>query len=220
MADIFLSYANEDREAARALIALLEDAGWTVWSERVLRAGSGWDSAREEALRHARCMIVLWSAHSVKNPWVAEEAEAARRRRVSLIPVQLDRVELPIGLRAILAADLTDWDRSTATPKVEQLIADLESILARSGQIAEPAPSPSYPQQASESYGEPASAPKSSAPGGGGYTSVVRETAAPVAGAVSCTIDLLRPKMYRAEPESAGVRTARSTPAASAVPFC
>jgi hypothetical protein len=91
MADIFLSYANEDREAARALIALLEAAGWTVWTDRVLRAGSGWDSAREEALRDARCMIVLWSAHSVKSSWIVEEAEAARRR-VSLIPVQLDRV--------------------------------------------------------------------------------------------------------------------------------
>jgi len=90
MADIFLSYANEDREAARALIALLEDAGWTVWTDRVLRAGSGWDSAREEALRDARCMIVLWSAHSVKSSWIVEEAEAARRR-VKLIPVQLDR---------------------------------------------------------------------------------------------------------------------------------
>lgn len=36
MPDIFLSYANEDREAAQALINLLEAAGWTVWSDRMI----------------------------------------------------------------------------------------------------------------------------------------------------------------------------------------
>jgi TIR domain len=39
MADIFLSYANEDRESARAVAGLLESAGCTVWWDRRIPAG-------------------------------------------------------------------------------------------------------------------------------------------------------------------------------------
>jgi hypothetical protein len=209
MPDIFLSYANEDREAAQALINLLEAAGWTVWSDRMIAPGSDFHSARVRALSDARCMIVLWSAHSMQSPWVAEEAEEGRRRRVSILPVQLDRVELPMGLRTIQAADLTDWDRSTATPKVQRLIADLESILARPTQRV--APSPGYSPRAGESYHEPE--PVRPSASSGGVTSVVRGTAAVLTGAVKSAIDLLRPSRYRAKPSS---RSARAEPPGSA----
>ena len=197
MPDIFLSYANEDREAARVLIDLLEAAGWTVWSDRMISPGSDFRSARDEALSDARCVSVLWSAHSVKSPWIAEEAEAGRRRGVSLVPVQLDRVEPPLAFRLVQSADLTDWDRSTATPSVQQLIADLESILANPSPIAAPAPS------------------------GGGVASVVRETAVVVAGAVKSAIDLLRPSRYRAKrsAESTGGEPPGSAPVSEPVLF-
>ncbi len=193
MADIFLSYASVDREAAHALRELLEAAGCTVWPGRMLSPGEDWESAREEALRDARCILVLWSAHLVNSSWLVEEAAAARRRSVSVIPVQLDSVKLPIGLRTSEAADLTDWDRSTPTASVQRLIANLQSLLARSGQTAVAAPSPSYSQQSSESYGEPA-APRPSAPRG-----VVTGVAEAVAGAFKSAMDLLRPSKYRAK---------------------
>ena len=131
MADIFLSYANEDREAAARLAELLESVGWSVWWDRRIPAGRTWRSVLEDALKDMRCMIALWSRHSVESPWVAEEAEEARRLGKTLVPILIQRVEPPIGFRAIQAADLIAWNGSIDDPAAKMLIADLTSLARR-----------------------------------------------------------------------------------------
>ncbi|HEY6367396.1 MAG TPA: TIR domain-containing protein [Candidatus Binatia bacterium] len=130
MADIFLSYANEDRETARAVAGLLESAGCTVWWDRRIPAGRTWRSMIEEALRDMRCMVVLWSTHSVDSDWVREEAEEARALG-KLIPVLIEPVKPPVGFRSIQAADLTDWNGSRDALGARQLIADLQSLMGK-----------------------------------------------------------------------------------------
>ncbi len=129
MTDIFLSYANEDRDDAARLAAHLESVGWRVWWDRRIPAGRTWRAVLETALAEMRCMIVLWSKHSVESPWVAEEAEEARRLGKTLVPVLIERVEPPIGFRAIQAADLSHWGGSADDPTVQMLITDLKSLL-------------------------------------------------------------------------------------------
>jgi TIR domain/Bacterial Ig-like domain (group 2) len=130
MADIFLSYANEDRETARAVAGLLESAGWTVWWDRRIPAGRTWRSVIEEALREMRCMVVLWSANSVESDWVKEEAEEGRGMG-KLIPVMIESVKPPVGFRSIQAADLTDWNGSSDSLGARQLLADLEAVMGK-----------------------------------------------------------------------------------------
>src|SRR5574339_574712 len=101
MADIFISYANEDRDRAAQLAALLEREGWSVWWDRRIPAGRTWRSVLEDALDESRCMIVLWSEHSVNSPWVAEEAEEARRLKKTPDPPLIQTLEPPIGFRSI-----------------------------------------------------------------------------------------------------------------------
>ncbi|MCX5959855.1 MAG: TIR domain-containing protein [Cyanobacteria bacterium] len=43
MADIFLSYASEDRERARLVAQLLEGQSLTVWWDRKIPAGVAYD---------------------------------------------------------------------------------------------------------------------------------------------------------------------------------
>ena len=129
MADIFISYANEDRESAAQLARTLETAGWRVWWDRRIPAGRTWRAVLEDALREMRCMVVLWSENSVQSPWVAEEAEEARRLGKMIVPVLIQRVEPPIGFRAIQAADLTKWDGSIDDPAAQLFLADLKSVL-------------------------------------------------------------------------------------------
>jgi hypothetical protein len=129
MADIFISYANENRETAARLAELLESCGWSVWWDRRIPAGRTWRSVLQDALKDMRCMIALWSRDSVESPWVAEEAEEARKLGKALVPVLIQRVEPPIGFRAIQAADLVNWDGSVDDPAAKMLIADLESLL-------------------------------------------------------------------------------------------
>ncbi|HEX5605398.1 MAG TPA: toll/interleukin-1 receptor domain-containing protein [Candidatus Binatia bacterium] len=129
MADIFISYANEDRETAAQFAQLLESVGWHVWWDRRIPAGRTWRSILEDALREMRCLVVLWSKNSVQSPWVTEEAEEARRLGKTIVPVLIEGVEPPIGFRAIQAANLANWNGSTDDPAAQQFIADLKSIL-------------------------------------------------------------------------------------------
>ncbi len=130
MAEIFLSYANEDRETALQVAALLESAGWTVWWDRRIPAGRTWRSVIEGALNEMRCMVVLWSTNSIVSDWVKEEAEEARMVQ-KLVPVLIEPVKPPVGFRAIQAADLIDWDGSSDAPGARGLISDLESRLGK-----------------------------------------------------------------------------------------
>lgn len=132
MADIFISYANEDREVAARLAQMLGSAGWGVWWDRRIPAGSTWRSVLEDALREMRCLVVLWSENSVQSQWVTEEAEEARRLGKTIVPVLLQRVEPPIGFRAIQAADLVNWNGSIEDPAAQLFIADLKSLLGGS----------------------------------------------------------------------------------------
>lgn len=138
MADIFISYASEDKETAARLAGFLESLGWSVWWDRRIPAGRTWRSVLQEALRDMRCMIALWSRDSVESPWVAEEAEEARKLGKTLVPILIQRVEPPIGFRTIQAADLVNWDGSHDDPAARMLIADLESLLGKpAGQSVE-----------------------------------------------------------------------------------
>ena len=129
MADIFISYANEDRETAAQFAQLLESVGLRVWWDRRIPAGRTWRSILQDALREMRCLVVLWSRHSVESPWVTEEAEEARRLGKIIVPVLIERVEPPIGFRTIQAANLTDWNGSTDDPAAQQFIADVKAVL-------------------------------------------------------------------------------------------
>ena len=138
MVDIFLSYAKEDREVARRIAALLGNAGWVVWWDRRIPAGRTWRSVLEEALRDMRCMVVLWSAHSIESDWVRDEADEARARK-KLVPVLIEAVTPPVGFRNIQAADLSGWDGSSKAPGIQRLLGDLESMI---GKPARKAPRP------------------------------------------------------------------------------
>ena len=79
MADIFLSYSRADRPKAQQIAKALEQEGFTVWWDKILRAGQTYDEVTEGMLRDARVVIVLWSEVSVKSKWVRAEATLGGR---------------------------------------------------------------------------------------------------------------------------------------------
>jgi hypothetical protein len=109
MTDVFISYASEDRETARKLAAGLEKRGWSVWWDRKIIAGQTFDQIIEQELDTAKCVIVLWSQHSITSEWVKGEATVAAEREV-LVPAMINNVRLPIEFRRKQTADLTSWD--------------------------------------------------------------------------------------------------------------
>ncbi len=113
MADVFISYANENRDTARKLAASLEARGWSVWWDRKIQAGQTFDQVIERELETARCVIVLWSKESISSEWVKNEAALAAERGV-LVPALIDAVRPPLEFRRRQAADLVGWNGDTA----------------------------------------------------------------------------------------------------------
>jgi hypothetical protein len=128
MADVFISYANEDRERAARLAEALGAHGWSVWWDRRIIAGQAFDHAIERELDNAKCVVVLWSQHSVGSEWVKNEAAVAAERGV-LVPASIERVKLPLEFRRRQAADLTDWNGGTSHRGLQALCEGIASTL-------------------------------------------------------------------------------------------
>jgi len=132
MADIFISYAGEDRERAKVLAKALEDHGWTVWWDRPIATGKAFRLRTETAIEEAKCVVVLWSKVSIASDWVKEEAEEAKQRQI-LVPALIDRVDPPLGFKRIHVADLTLWGRDKTYSGFAGLLEAISEIVGPPG---------------------------------------------------------------------------------------
>jgi TIR domain len=108
VAQIFLSYAHEDRDVASRLVTALQAVGWSVFWDARIAAGQEFPRAIDQALDQASCAVVLWSSHSVSSSYVAAEAIRARDKGI-LLPASLEDVELPVPFNTIQTVSLAGW---------------------------------------------------------------------------------------------------------------
>ena len=135
MADIFLSYAREDRQKAELLSHALEHAGWSVWWDREILPGASYEQLIEAELSTARCVVVLWSDAARQSNWVRDEATLAISRHV-LVSVLLDASEPPLGFRQQQTASLAHWDGSVMDPAFATLKQGIANAIAGGGSPA------------------------------------------------------------------------------------
>ncbi|MGH1491947.1 MAG: toll/interleukin-1 receptor domain-containing protein [Acidimicrobiales bacterium] len=135
MADVFISYAGEDRSTAAALSGALEAAGWSVWWDRELAAGDEFAGVIERELDAAGCVIVLWSHAAARSRWVTAEGQRAFDAEKAL-PARLDDLTPPLPLSMIQAPALAAWDRTPGAPELDELKAAILGSLDRSELVA------------------------------------------------------------------------------------
>lgn len=137
MADIFISYAREDRERIASLVAALEDEGFSVWWDRLIEGGEQWAEETERQLTAARAVPVVWTGFSRKKRWVREEAEEALNQG-KLIPLAFEDGAIPFGFKSIHAEDFIGWDGDTAAECWGRLILQARALIGE-GALARPA---------------------------------------------------------------------------------
>jgi hypothetical protein len=126
--DVLVSYARADESRAQALVDALREAQLTVWWDRMIPAGHSWRGTIESALRTARCVVVLWSPHSVQSRYVLEEGASAYARSI-MISVVID-ASIPFGFREAQAVMMTDAADAGA---LDRLKTEIRRILDAPG---------------------------------------------------------------------------------------
>jgi tetratricopeptide (TPR) repeat protein len=129
MADIFISYASEDRGRVRPLAEALQERGFNVWWDRSLAAGQDYTAIIEKELKAAKAVIVVWTQSSTASTFVRDEAGRARDEG-RLVPVMLDSVQLPLGFGAFQAEDFTRWNGGANAPQMQLLVEVLNAKLS------------------------------------------------------------------------------------------
>ncbi len=147
MADVFISYAGEDRARARSLASALGVKGWSVWWDRKIITGQAFDQAIEGELETAKSVVVLWSNHSIASEWVKNEAADAAERGV-LVPATIESVKLPLEFRRKQTADLSDWNGEDSHEGFKALC---EGVAATIGSAPQHQPMP--PQRRKRRWG-------------------------------------------------------------------
>ncbi len=102
MADVFISYAEEDGQRVRILAQGIESIGYTVWWDRDIVGGARYRDTILTELNRARAVLVLWSPRSVRSDFVEDEAEHAKQagKFIPLRTPDLDARDIPLGFRS------------------------------------------------------------------------------------------------------------------------
>ena len=137
MADIFVSYARNDKGLVAPLVAALEAEGWSVWWDPEITPGEEFDSLISRELETARSVVVVWTAGSVESRWVRGEARDAADRG-ALVPVRFGSAKLPIDFRAVHTTDLDHWGEDRSGPAFRGLFKALEAKLGTPKKSASP----------------------------------------------------------------------------------
>ena len=109
MSDVFLSYKHAQRQEARQLSAALSAQGWTVWWDWNIPTGSMWQLELDRELNAAGCVVVLWSADSLRSKWVLYEAQSGLQSG-KLIQALLEPVQPAPEFAALQAVNLGGWE--------------------------------------------------------------------------------------------------------------
>ena len=101
MADVFISYARDERARADQVKAALEGLGLSVFLDvEGLDGGDVFSDVLDRQVKTSGAVLGLWSPHALSRPWVRIECQIARDRGV-LVPALIEPID---AIRDVAAA--------------------------------------------------------------------------------------------------------------------
>lgn len=107
--EVFVSHASRDRAAVDALCAELDARDVAFWiSSSDIELGANWERAIDDALAEATHVVAATTSNALASEYVRAEVQKALEKKKIVIPVLLEKVELPTRWSILQSVDLTD----------------------------------------------------------------------------------------------------------------
>jgi hypothetical protein len=101
---LFISYSHRDRAQVLPLVERIEAMGHPVWMDREgLTGGPGWGVQIVRAIKASRAVVLMASNRSYGSDHVVREMYLAMNHRKPIVPIELERADLPEELEYIIA---------------------------------------------------------------------------------------------------------------------
>ena len=142
--DVFVSYSSEDKAAADAACALLEQNAIRCWiAPRDIVPGTDWGEAIIDAIERARLFVLIFSGHANESPQIKREVERAVNKGVPIIPVRIEDIAPSKSLEYFISTP--HWLDAFTPPleeRLTQLTAAVKALLGTATGGATVAPPP------------------------------------------------------------------------------
>ena len=144
MADVFISYSSENKDAANAICHVLEENGVRCWiAPRDILQGFDYGDVIEKAICSCKLFVLVYSKTAAVSPWVKGEVNIAFTEGKTILPYRIDETLLDGGLRVML--NQYHWIDSYPDYKrcFKDLLTSVEANLGQTEkQIISPKPQP------------------------------------------------------------------------------
>lgn len=123
--EVFISYARSDEALRDGLRAWIEAQGWLPIADQDIPQGADWDRWIRSAIADARCVIFLWTEHSIVSEFVRHEFMLAREqsKEISLIIGSVSPLDLPLGAASRQVLKIQGLDDRNLTDLRSQITA-------------------------------------------------------------------------------------------------
>ena len=92
-ANIFISFASQDRKVAMTLCSALESRGFRCWiSARDILPGENFQSAIVRAIRNAKIMLLVFTGNSNNSEEMNKELALASQSKLIVVPLRIEDV--------------------------------------------------------------------------------------------------------------------------------
>lgn len=96
---LFISYSHQDNQQVEPIIRRLQGMGYRVWYDTGITIGGRWPDIIAEHVMKSSCVVAFLSRNAIASDYCQEEIFFALEEHRPIIPVYLEELELPPGLR-------------------------------------------------------------------------------------------------------------------------